>query len=341
MWILQLLFSILLIWFVIALYRYNKDKVNEKKKLIEKFVQKYDNSLDKGPDGHSKEDFSVYSKIMGIYRHKLGRSPTQDELFRCFDKIKANEITYESINESMDKKGEDYNTILFPELSYTLDEVETEEEDNISKEAEYEDETLVSEEQEKPMKIGVSEENEKGINNQYILHRPTIYNISNKIVEDQDFSTEKFMKAVKEKVKSLDNDDDSELDMDEQEEKQPTVESVESKTHKNRCGTKEERDAENALAIKKEARNMEELEMGCKRSTKKERLAHEYDDMVLRHDQLWKMPERRPPVCKMNSKKKCSVNPIEVQSSLLGTLLDDSKDTKVGSILPKFTYKEK
>ena len=85
----------------------------------------------------------------------------------------------------------------------------------------------------------------------------------------------------------------------------------------------------------------EELERGGKRSTKKERLAHEYDDMVLRHDQLWKMPERRPPVCKMNSKKKCSVNPIEVQSSLLGTLLDDSKDTKVGSILPKFTYKEK
>ena len=59
MWILQLIFSILLIWIVIAMYRYNRDKVNEKKKLIEKFVQKYDNSLDKGTDGYSKEDVSV------------------------------------------------------------------------------------------------------------------------------------------------------------------------------------------------------------------------------------------------------------------------------------------
>lgn len=339
MWILQLIFSILLIWIVIAMYRYNRDKVNEKKKLIEKFVQKYDNSLDKGPDGYSKEDFSVYSKIMGIYRHKLGRSPTQDELFRCYDKIKANEITYESINQAMDENGEDYKTILFPELSYTLVEVETEEEDFVSTEAEYEDETLVSEESEKPMKIG-DKDDSAGINNQYILHRPTIYNISNKIVEEQDFSTDKFIKAVKEKVKSLDNDDDSELDMDEEQEKQPTVSSVESKEYKNRCGTKEEMDAENVLAIMKEARNMEELEMGCKRSSNREKLAHEYDDMVLRHDQLWKMPERRPPVCKMGSKKKCSVNPIEVQSSLLGTLLEDSKNTKVGSILPKFSYKE-
>ena len=329
--------------FVIALYRYNKDKINEKKKLIEKFVQKYENSLDKGPDGYSKESFSIYSKIMGIFKHKLGRSPTQDELFRCFDKIKANELTYDYLTETLDKNGEDYKTVLFPELSYSLVEVETEEEDYISTEAEYEDETLVSEEQEKPMKIGESVDSEKGINNQYILHRPTIYNISNKIVDGQDFSTEKFMKAVKEKVKSLDNDDDddSELDMDESQEIQPSVSAVESKKYKNRCGTKAEMDAENVLAIKKESRNMEELEMGCVRSSKKEKLAHEYDDMVLRHDQLWKMPERRPPVCNMNSKKKCSVNPIEVQSSLLGTLLDDSKDTKVGSILPKFSYKEK
>ena len=275
---------------------------------------------------------------MGIYRHKLGRSPSQDELFRCYDKIKANEITYESINQAMDENGEDYKTVLFPELSYTLVEVETEEEDFVSTEAEYEDETLVSEESEKPMTIG-DKDTSAGINNQYILHRPTIYNISNKIVEEQDFSTDKFIKAVKDKVKSLDNDD-SELDMDEEQEKQLTVSSVESKEYKNRCGTKEEMDAENVLAITKEARNMDELEIGCKRSTKREKLAHEYDDMVLRHDQLWKMPERRPPVCKMGSKKKCPVNPIEVQSSLLGTLLDDSKNTKVGSILPKFSYKE-
>jgi hypothetical protein len=53
------------------------------------------------------------------------------------------------------------------------------------------------------------------------------------------------------------------------------------------------------------------------------------------------MPERRPPVCKMDSKKKCSVNPVEVQSALIGTLLNDASDTSIGSILPKFHFKEK
>ena len=324
--------------FIVALYRYNKNEVDKKKKSIEKFIQKYQS--DQEPSAYSKQDFSIYSKIMGIYKHKLGKSPTQDELFMCYDKIKANELTYDELESSIDEHGHDYKTFLFPELNYSLVEVETEEEEVIDDAAKstdtvFEDETLVEEEKEAPMKL------KDDVKNQYILHRPTIYNISNQMV-DKDFSTEKFMKAVKAKVKSLDNDDsDSELDMDEVEEIQPTTHEVESETYANRCGTKAERDRQNVLAIKTEERNMEELEVGCTRSTKKEKLAHEFDDMVLRHDQMWKMPERRPPVCKMNSKKKCPVNAIEVQSSLIGTLLDDSKNTTVGSILPKFSYKEK
>lgn len=336
--IIQLILLVLFCMFILALYRYSKNEVEQKKKNIEKFIQKY--QADQDPAAYSKEDFSIYSKIMGIYKHKLGKSPSQDELFMCYDKIKANELTYEQLESTIDEHGHDYKTFLFPELNYSLVEVKTEEEEVIddaakSTDAIYEDETLVEEEKESPMKL------KDDVKNQYILHRPTIYNISNQMV-DKDFSTENFMKAVKAKVKSLESDDtDSELDMDEVEEEQPTTHEVESKKYKNRCGTKEERDLQNALATKKEARNMQELEAGCAKSTKREKLAHEFDDMVLRHDQMWKMPERRPPVCKMNSKKKCPVNAIEVQSSLIGTLLDDSKNTKVGSILPKFSYKEK
>jgi hypothetical protein len=320
--------------FIIAMYRYNKDKVNIQKQMIEKFIQKYDN--DKvDPTGYSREDFAIYSKIMGIFKHKLGKSPSSNELFMCYEKIKSNEITFEFLEKNIDEHGEDYKTYLFPELNYTLVEAENvdSESDNVVYE-EDEDANLVSEEKEKPMTLT------DDVKNQYILHRPTIYNISNKIAAGKDFSTDKFIKAVKDKVKKLEeNDDDIELDMDEEYEIQPKVDDVESKEYPNRCGTKAEMKAENILALKQQSRNMAELESGCKRSTKREKLAHEFDDMVLRHDQLWKMPQGRPPVCTMDSKKKCSVNPIEVQSALLGTLLDDN--TTVGSILPKFSFKEK
>lgn len=318
----KLILLILFIMFIIALYRYNKATIHLKKKLIEKFVQKIDYEAD--PKGYSREDYAIYSKIMGIYKHKLGKPPTSQELFMCYEKLKNNEITFESLEQTIDEHGEDYKTYLFPELNYKLVEVEEEISEEDSTTAQYEDETLVTEEKELPMKI------KDDVKNQYILHRPTIYNINNQIVDGENFSTDKFMKAVKEKVKSIENED--ELDMDDEYERP-----IEKTTYPNRCGNEED---QTKLAEKKESRNMEELEMGCKRSTKREQLAHKYDDMVLRHDQMWKMPERRPPVCKMNSKKKCPVNPVEVQSSLLGTLLHDSKNTEVGSILPKFSYKE-
>jgi hypothetical protein len=50
------------------------------------------------------------------------------------------------------------------------------------------------------------------------------------------------------------------------------------------------------------------------------------------------MPEKKPPICK---KGNCSVNPMHVQSSLIGTLISDSEDTQIGSIMPGFKYKEK
>ena len=339
MWKLLIHCTLLIVFcmFIIALYRYNINKITLKKKVIEKFLQKYDEN-NKEPVGYSREDFAIYSKIMGIYKHKLGKTPTSAELFKCYEKIKSNELTFEKLQSAMDEHGHDYQTHLYPELSYLKVENESIN-DNESINVEYEDETLVTEEKENPTCI------KDDVKNQYILHRPTIYNISNKIIEGEDFDTEKFIRAVKNKVKTMDNeeaDSDSELDEFDTQQTHPTVDTVESaKRYPNRCGTKKEMDNENMLARKKESRNLEELEMGCNVSKIKGKLAHKFDDMVLRHDQLWKMPERSPPVCTMNSKKKCPVTPIEVQSSLLGTILDESKNTQVGSILPKFSFKEK
>lgn len=55
------------------------------------------------------------------------------------------------------------------------------------------------------------------------------------------------------------------------------------------------------------------------------------DDMVLFPEFKWEVPIRHPPVCVGGNSE---VHPLADQTSLIGTLLTDAKDTKVGNILP-------
>ena len=65
-----------------------------------------------------------------------------------------------------------------------------------------------------------------------------------------------------------------------------------------------------------------------------------YGQMVLRPDMSWSVPQYPPPVCTTLGKKPL-VQPVMTNSPLLlGTSLEDSQDTEVGSIMPKFEYKE-
>jgi hypothetical protein len=59
--------------------------------------------------------------------------------------------------------------------------------------------------------------------------------------------------------------------------------------------------------------------------------------MVLLPGQEWSVPQKHPPVCYGN---KGNYNPTIEQTALIGTLLGDAKDTEIGSIMPKFSYKE-
>ena len=72
---------------------------------------------------------------------------------------------------------------------------------------------------------------------------------------------------------------------------------------------------------------------GISRSTK-----FDEDDLVLSRKFNWSMPRKRPPVCVPNFP--CPVLPQLSQTSLIGTLLTEARDTKVGSILPSFKYSE-
>lgn len=65
-----------------------------------------------------------------------------------------------------------------------------------------------------------------------------------------------------------------------------------------------------------------------------------YGQMVLRADQSWTVPQRPPPVCTTLGQKPMIMPMMNNSKLLLGTSLEDSVDTEVGSIMPKFEYKE-
>jgi hypothetical protein len=66
-----------------------------------------------------------------------------------------------------------------------------------------------------------------------------------------------------------------------------------------------------------------------------------YGNMVLRPEFAWSVPQQRPPVCTTLGKP-ALVQPVYLQSSLAlhSTDLGEASDTGVGSIMPKFGYKE-
>jgi hypothetical protein len=90
----------------------------------------------------------------------------------------------------------------------------------------------------------------------------------------------------------------------------------------------------NKLAEYQSERNLDELATSCARNTY---YLNADDDMVLYPEFKWQMPERRPPPCVGSCGE---VQPMSEQTALIGTLLTDAENTKVGSMLPKFVYKE-
>ena len=82
-------------------------------------------------------------------------------------------------------------------------------------------------------------------------------------------------------------------------------------------------------------RQLDELKYACARSKKK--YANVDSDMVLLPDQKWSVPQEYPDVCRGGTSE---FNPSVEQTALIGTLLDDAADTKVGSIMSEFEFNE-
>lgn len=83
------------------------------------------------------------------------------------------------------------------------------------------------------------------------------------------------------------------------------------------------------MSALQDKRNTDDLRNTCIRNKK---FLGIDEDMVLDPSLKWSIPQRHPPVCVGG---KNSYQPVIEQTALIGTLLENALDTKVGSILPK------
>ena len=105
--------------------------------------------------------------------------------------------------------------------------------------------------------------------------------------------------------------------------------------NKNQLEDKYRSNRETSMAKTVHDRNREELKNICERN--KTFSQYHDEDMVLIPGQEWSVPQKHPPSC---YGRDSAYNPMIEQTALIGTLLNDAKDTQIGSIMPKFTYKE-
>lgn len=82
-------------------------------------------------------------------------------------------------------------------------------------------------------------------------------------------------------------------------------------------------------------RNVDDVNGMCLR-TQKYQNADDFGKLFPQYE--WSVPQSRCPVCVASAP--CTVNPSQFQSGLIGTLLGEAQDTGMGSIMPKFDYKE-
>ena len=86
------------------------------------------------------------------------------------------------------------------------------------------------------------------------------------------------------------------------------------------------------MAKYNENRNLDNLKYICNRN-KKYNNADEFGKLMPEFN--WMVPQSSKGAC---YGAEFNANPLNSQTALIGTLLEDSKKTSVGSIMPKFDY---
>lgn len=337
MWvrIVFILFAILIFVIVIAHYFANKE-------LVEKFEEIQQNTMSK---------FDRFAEIIKAFESIKKIKPSPNELHALYDHMSgkekftsddvkpviSNDVQLKRIVDAFIKrnsKSPDVDVNKTPEK-------QTETSNDISYEVDDDEAGKLVEKSYGKLLPGEKLTSE---NKEFLMYKFKKFNNDLSKLEEYITSNDEYKNVIKNRI---DSEFEKHSPSDELDAKmfkiarpdvtETTLKVVDSKNSEDGKLSCKDLEDEHILAKIINERNLAQLKYDCLRSTDKQ--ASVNDNMVLLPDQKWSVPQQRPEVCRMSGE--FSYKPSVEQTALIGTLLEDAKNTQVGTILPEFEFKEK
>lgn len=357
---------LLLIFFIIAIcivlfYYFQTKKIQ--KKIIEQFYEDETYNL-------SEDDKKVYFSIIDTYQMLLERDPSEDEINLDFNDIKTKKIDstdlykkllnsseYKRVNDIQDNSAFAPATAKndiqdFTEMSMLLDSImpENKEKDPVHLEFLLMKYRSMNKEKDKFTTYIKATPEYKEYTELYEIEQPKINKDDIKTTNENIHTTiEK-----KETVSLIDNSNNVEFKISRPDVGKSTLETKHTKKipspvknvmnklknemhieDENTCSFYQkfaEYNKDQKLSKLVNKRALEQLKYHCDLTKEYENLDK---NMLLVDNQKWSVPQKHTPVC---HSQECTVQDMLDQSSLIGTLLEDTTNNQ---IMPKFDYSEK
>jgi hypothetical protein len=326
---------------------FNKHQLKKKTKTIETFKE-LNGMLQDDNTPYTNEDFDQYSKIIKVFKDTIDRMPSKEELFASQDKLNTEEIDFDGLKHLLINNKSTSKVTIFPEVIHekpekgdTMENINSDKKndtDVVKNDDGLDGVLVINEEPEEPV---VFDEDNEGA--RYVINRPTIYNFN--FVNKKPFHSLDTSEHEKKGGKTSEKIGTSKTTV-------PSFSEDESKPNPNRIIEKANKllqssacfvndsNESNKLAINNEHRNINELKYGCERADKSVS-DEKYKQMESRQKELTKFPLRNAPICALDSENECDVQPVEFQTSILGTFIDEAHaHTKMGSMVPPFKKRE-
>lgn len=161
----------------------------------------------------------------------------------------------------------------------------------------------------------------------YIIERPNIFNFYNKDGENEQDLIDKSSRLIHTKIKDKPDSITETNIVETQGTKGTTSEADKNATA---CALLKKKTTTNYM----QNRNLDELKYKCN-SVSRYTNADSFGKLIPTME--WQIPQERPGICIGDFSR---ASPLTDQTALIGTLIEDSKNTSVGSLLPKFSYTE-
>jgi hypothetical protein len=303
--------------------RVNENKITEKDLEIilqatdeYKRLEKTQNNMTNNQITTSINEEQIKQEVIEVYKKVFNKDP---------DSITIEYFKKKYIELNLDKKKLEEYLILTPDYK-KYDALIKETEEEIKKENEVKGKY-------KSDAFGISQKDEnitlKDGKMSIVINRPNIFNFvsgDREINQDMIDKANNCSSATASAMADMTNKTDSVTKTNIDTKQRNACERL---TKESKCAVIKTKDLGKTI----QQRNFDELRSKCRSSN----YTNSDDFGKLLPDQRWSVPEKRAPVCYSQN---YNANPLNSQTALIGTLLDDSNKTSVGSMLPKFKYDE-